>query len=32
MFTLQDPARALMQTPIPGDAAQQTFAPNFRAS
>jgi hypothetical protein len=30
MFTMQDPARALMQIPIPGDPHGQTYAPNFR--
>lgn len=30
MFTMQDPARTLMQTPIPGDAGGRTYAPNFR--
>lgn len=30
MFTLQDPALALMKTPIPGDAKGRTYGPNFR--
>ena len=30
MFTMQGPALALMQTPIPGDDKGRTYAPNFR--
>lgn len=30
MFTLQEPALALMQIPIPGDPQGRTYGPNFR--